>query len=325
MGAPLKDASEGFRLQCDDNGLAQQLFGPHNENLLRLEKVLNVTINVRGAALQVEGEVHAAALAHKVLTELYGLLKKGLPVYREDVDRALKILSADAGADLPRIYKESIYIAARHKVITPRSQNQRSYLETIKESDLVIAIGPAGTGKTYLAVAMAVQALMAKDVTRIILSRPAVEAGERLGFLPGDMVEKVNPYLRPLYDALYDMLDHEKIMSFMDSGVIEVAPLAFMRGRTLNSAFIILDEAQNCTPDQMKMMLTRIGHGSKAVVAGDVTQTDLAADTPSGLTDAARRLKNIKGIAIQRFSEEDVVRHELVSQIIRAYDKSGAK
>ena len=193
------------------------------------------------------------------------------------------------------------------------------------ESDLVIAIGPAGTGKTYLAVAMAVQALMSNDVTRIILSRPAVEAGERLGFLPGDMVEKVNPYLRPLYDALYDMLDHEKIMSFMGSGVIEVAPLAFMRGRTLNSAFIILDEAQNCTPDQMKMMLTRIGPGSKAVVAGDVTQTDLAADSLSGLRDAARRLKNIKGITIQRFTEEDVVRHELVSQIIRAYDESGAK
>lgn len=320
MGEPLTNSQDSFRLQCDDNELAQQLFGPHNENLHRIEKFLNVTIHQRGGSLQVEGEVSAAELAHKVLVKLYALLKKGLPVYREDIDRALKILASDGDADLTAVYKESVYIPAKRKIITPRSQNQRSYLEAIRTKDLTIAIGPAGTGKTYLAVAMAVQSLMAKEVSRIILSRPAVEAGERLGFLPGDMVEKVDPYLRPLYDALYDMLDYEKIIDFKDSGVIEVAPLAFMRGRTLNSSFIILDEAQNCTLDQVKMMLTRIGFGSKTVVAGDVTQTDLPPERPSGLIDAAKRLKKIKGVHVQYFDECDVVRHELVSRIIQAYN-----
>ncbi len=321
MDTAKTESHETLRFECDDNALAQQLFGPQNRNLLRIEEILEVRINVRGASLQIEGDLHSVDLSHRVLSQLYGLLKKGLPIYKEDVERALKILSSDQDADLSTIYKESVYITGRKKIITPRSQHQRSYLEAMQSKDLVFAVGPAGTGKTYLAVAMAVQALKAKEVSRIILSRPAVEAGEKLGFLPGDLVEKINPYLKPLYDALYDMMDHEKIMHLMDSGVIEVAPLAFMRGRTLNSAFVILDEAQNCTKEQMKMMLTRIGLDSRTVVAGDITQTDLSDERPSGLTDAIARLKGVKGIFIQEFTHEDVVRHELVARIIRAYDK----
>jgi len=322
MSVPIPRESDVFRFQCDDNELAQCLYGPQNQHLQLLEKALKVTINVRGAMLHITGDAHASSLALRIVQELYDVLKKGRPVYREDVDQALRILSADANADLQSVFRESISIPSNNKVVTPRSQNQRSYLEAMRKQDLVFAIGPAGTGKTFLAVAMAIHYLMAKKVNRIILARPAVEAGENLGFLPGDIIEKINPYLRPLYDALYQLLSYDKVRHLMETDIIEIAPLAFMRGRTLNSSFIILDEAQNCTVEQMKMLLTRIGFGSRAVVAGDVTQTDLPEHRPSGLLDAEKRLKKIPGIAFQHFTDEDVVRHELVSQIVRAYDKS---
>ncbi len=304
----------------DDNQLAQKLFGPQSENLKRLESRLKVTIHVRGTELSLEGETHDSELAEQVLHQLYGMLKNGYPVYREDIDRAVQLLSSDSDADLSEIFQRSIFIPAKKKVITPRSQNQRTYLEEIRANDLVFAIGPAGTGKTYLAVASAIHALLEKKVSRVILSRPAVEAGERLGFLPGDIAEKINPYLRPLYDALYDMMDYEQVMHFMERGVIEVAPLAFMRGRTLSSAFIILDEAQNCSSEQMKMFLTRIGSGSQAVVAGDVTQIDLPEGKKSGLLETEKLLTDIPGLVFQYFDEKDIVRHELVSKILKAYD-----
>ncbi len=321
MNPPKLHSVEAYRFQCDDHQLAQQLFGPQHNNLRFIEDKLHVTINERGGVLQISGDKHPAELAHKVLEQLYGMLKTGMPVYHEDVDRAIKILSANQDAGLTEVYNKSIHIPARKKNIMPRSQNQRSYLEAMRQQDLVFGIGPAGTGKTYLAVAMAVHLLLTKRVSRIVLSRPAVEAGEKLGFLPGDMTEKVDPYLRPLYDALYDMVEHEKVMNYIETGVIEVAPLAFMRGRTLSNSFVILDEAQNCTIQQMKMVLTRIGTGSRAVVSGDVTQTDLPKGTESGLRDAERRLKEVQGIGFQYFDQQDVVRHELVARIIQAYDK----
>ena len=325
MTAPNPQHATSYLLQCDDNQLAQQLFGPQNVNLHQIEKSLHVTLNVRGASVHIEGEPHAQELAYRVMQQLYDMLKKGQPVYREDVTQAIRILSADQNADLASVFRESIYIPAKKKVITPRNQNQRSYLEAMRTNDLVFTIGPAGTGKTYLAVAMAVHFLLSKQVQRIVLSRPAVEAGERLGFLPGDIAEKINPYLRPLYDALYDMLEPERVLHLMETDIIEIAPLAFMRGRTLNSSFIILDEAQNCTTEQMKMMLTRIGFGSRAVVAGDVTQTDLPEERASGLLDAADRLKEVNGIAFQYFNDKDVVRHELVAKIVKAYGNGRTK
>jgi phosphate starvation-inducible protein PhoH and related proteins len=309
-------------LQFEDNELAQKLYGPQNEYLKIIEEALKVNLHVRGAELKIDGDQHNGRLAFDILNQLYNLLKKNIPVYKEDVNQAIRILSSNGNTDLKQVFEEAVRIPGRKKPIVPRSQNQRTYLEAMRDNDLVFAIGPAGTGKTYLAIAMAVDYFLSKKVSRIILARPAVEAGEKLGFLPGDIAEKINPYLRPLYDALYDMIDFERVSNFLESGVIEIAPLAFMRGRTLSSSFIILDEAQNCSPDQMKMMLTRIGPGSKAVVAGDTTQIDLPREQGSGLIDVEGRLKKIPGIAFQYFSENDVVRHNLVSKIIEAYKHS---
>lgn len=259
-------------------------------------------------------------LAEKLVKSLYSILKKGHPLSYQEVDYATRILRTDNLANLEEIFLESIPIPSEKKIITPRSINQRKYLDYIKSYDIVFAIGPAGTGKTYLAMAMAVSFLIQKRVKRIVLARPAVEAGEKLGYLPGSLQEKVNPYLRPLYDALYDMMDFEKSARLIERGVIEVAPLAFMRGRTLNDSFVILDEAQNTTSEQMKMFLTRLGFSSKAVITGDITQIDLPDGKTSGLVEAKKILQDIEGIKFIYFSEKDVVRHRLVQEIIKAYE-----
>ncbi len=256
-----------------------------------------------------------------MLKQLYGLLKGGWPIYPTDVDYAVRILSGKPNADLESIFKDQVFISSKKKVITPKTVNQKAYIDGIRRYDIVFGIGPAGTGKTYLAMAMAVSYLMKKAVRRVVLARPAVEAGEHLGFLPGDLHEKVNPYLRPLYDALHDMMDFESASRLLQQGIIEVAPLAFMRGRTLNDAFVILDEAQNATSEQMKMFLTRLGFSSKAVITGDVTQTDLPVGKTSGLIEAQRILEGIEGIRFVYFSRDDVIRHPLVQEIIEAYAK----
>ncbi len=308
-------------LHFDDNRLAQELFGPDGSHLKIIEKHLPAQLLVRGGEVTVQGEEETVKLARRILTQLYLLLQRGHPVVDHDVDRAIKILSHDPHASLSDIFLDSITIPAKKKVVFPRTPGQKKYVSTILSHDLVFGIGPAGTGKTYLAMAMAVAAFLKGEFERIILTRPAIEAGEKLGFLPGDLVEKVNPYLRPLYDALHDMLDFDKTRKMLERGDIEVAPLAFMRGRTLNQAFVILDEAQNCTQEQMKMFLTRIGYRSKAVITGDMTQVDLPRDKKSGLIHANQILKNIPGIAFQYLTEQDVVRHPLVREIIKAYDQ----
>jgi len=262
-------------------------------------------------------------LARKVLEELYGVLRNGGSVEARDVHQAVRMVAEEPGIDLADAALDVLSeVGARH-AIRAKNLSQRRYVELIRSHDLVLTVGPAGTGKTYLAMAMAIAALNRHEVTRVILTRPAVEAGEKLGFLPGDLAEKVNPYLRPLYDALHDMMSFDKAKRMMERGVIEVAPLAFMRGRTLNDSFVILDEAQNTTPDQMKMFLTRLGFNSKAVVTGDITQSDLGPDARSGLAEAIEVLREVEGIAFMRFTEADVVRHPLVQAIIRAYDRVG--
>ncbi len=319
MTAPKK--REVTRLRFDDNNLARDLFGVQDQNIRTLERKLGVEIDVRGTDVSIRGEEPEVTLVQRLLQELYGMVKRGYPILGSDLERAIRLFSSNQNAGLKELMENSILVPFRNKVISPQGAHQKAYLEAIRGHDLVFGIGPAGTGKTYLAVAMAVMALIRKEVSRIILSRPAVEAGEKLGFLPGDMVEKVSPYLRPLYDALYDMMDYERIMKLIETGVIEIAPLAFMRGRTLNASFIILDEAQNCTTEQMKMFLTRLGFDSKAVVTGDVTQIDLPAGKTSGLVEAQRVLHGIAGISFQQFDEGDVVRHKLVSDIVKAYEK----
>ncbi len=260
-------------------------------------------------------------LAKSCLVQLYGLIRSGYRLYPQDVEAALRIIEDDPEADIKKVFKKEVFIVSNKKTVVPKSATQRQYLQAIKARDLVFGVGPAGTGKTYLAVAVAVSYLTQKMVKRIILVRPAVEAGEKLGFLPGDLMEKVNPYLRPLYDALHDMLDFRKVQEMLETGVIEVAPLAFMRGRTLNESFIILDEAQNTTPEQMKMFLTRMGLGSKAVVTGDVTQVDLPGTSISGLVQTQNVLSGVEGIEFVYFNEKDVIRHSLVGRIVHAYDK----
>jgi phosphate starvation-inducible PhoH-like protein len=319
MGKDLKEVP--LKLSFPDIELARQLFGEHNVNLQRIADALTVRINTRGETVSVDGDPIAAALAGNTLRQLYGLLQKGYPIYPNDIDYALRVLSADDHAQLKDIFLDTVYITAKKRAITPKSPTQKAYIDAMRQSDIVFGIGPAGTGKTYLAMAMAVAALQKGIVNRIILTRPAVEAGEALGFLPGDLTEKVDPYLRPLYDALHDMMRFEKASSLMQSGVIEVAPIAFMRGRTLNDAFIILDEAQNTTSEQMKMFLTRLGYHSKAVVTGDITQIDLPAAKSSGLVEASKILQSISAIQFVFFSHTDVVRHRLVQDIIRAYEK----
>ena len=255
-----------------------------------------------------------------MLAQLYDLLKEKYPVYPDDIGYAIRLLSSDDSINLKEIFLDTVYITSKKRLITPKSRNQKEYIDAMRSYDIVFGIGPAGTGKTYLAMAMAVAALSKNLVSRIVLTRPAVEAGETLGFLPGDLAEKVNPYLRPLYDALNDMMRFEKTSKLIERGIIEVAPLAFMRGRTLNDAFIILDEAQNTTSEQMKMFLTRIGFNSRAVITGDITQIDLPAEKPSGLIEAKNILDKVKGIKMVFFSKKDVVRHKLLQEILRAYE-----
>ncbi|MBN9343631.1 MAG: phosphate starvation-inducible protein PhoH [Caedibacter sp. 38-128] len=309
-------------VEFDDNRLLPLLFGERDQYLLKIENNLGVLIKARGNQLIITGESGSVIAAQNVLNRLYERLKKGLVVSTAEVDTALR-MTIVSHANLESQVQESfeVIIPTRRRVISPRTSGQINYIHALQRNDLVFAIGPAGTGKTYLAVATAVSALLSGQIQRIILSRPAVEAGERLGFLPGDLKEKVDPYLRPLYDALYDMLPSEQVNKRLISGEIEIAPLAFMRGRTLSKAYIILDEAQNTTVSQMKMFLTRMGEGSRMVITGDLSQIDLPPGNISGLRDSIEKLNNINGIAINYFNEDDVVRHPLVSKIVRAYDK----
>jgi phosphate starvation-inducible PhoH-like protein len=309
----------------DDLQTANVLFGAHSENLRRIARTIGVRINAKGNALTIQGEDLDVHLSKRVLNDLYVLLKKGYPLYPTDIDYAIRMISDDRTINLEDIFLDTVYISSKKKVITPKSLAQKRYIDAIRKFDLVIGIGPAGTGKTYLAMAMAVSFLMKQEVERIVLTRPAVEAGEKLGFLPGDIAEKVNPYLRPLYDALHDMMDFDRASKLVEKGVIEVAPLAFMRGRTLNDSFVILDEAQNTGSEQMKMFLTRLGFGSKAVITGDITQIDLPENKISGLIEIQGILKGIEGIEFVYFSDKDVVRHPLVQDIIKAYERMEEK
>ncbi|CAM9888551.1 unnamed protein product, partial [Discosporangium mesarthrocarpum] len=308
-------------LVFDDNGMAVALYGDGEQTLRLIERSIGVAIHARGNELGVEGEVDRVALALRVLQELYGQIERGQAVRNTDVRHVIRMLSDEPDVQLDDVY-ENILQRGSRRVIRAKNLAQRRYVDSIRKHDVAIAVGPAGTGKTYLAMAMAVAALHRKEVSRIILTRPAVEAGERLGFLPGDLAEKVDPYMRPLYDALRDMMDMEKAQRLIERGTIEVAPLAFMRGRTLNDSFVILDEAQNTTGEQMKMFLTRLGENSQAVITGDVTQIDLPAGTESGLVEATRVLQSVRGIGFIRFEPQDVVRHPLVQSIIQAYDRA---
>jgi phosphate starvation-inducible PhoH-like protein len=309
----------------EDNHLLKSLLGEYDQNLKHIEKAIPVTIHARGNSISIHGQEEHIQLARRLLQELYVLLESDHPVFAHEIDLALKMLRNDANARLKDVFLDAIHVSPRQKLISPKSVVQKRYIEAIRSFDIVIGIGPAGTGKTYLAMAMAISALVRKEIDRIILTRPAVEAGEKLGFLPGDLFEKVNPYLRPLYDALHDMMDLEKASRLLQKGVIEVAPLAFMRGRTLNDSFVILDEAQNTTAEQMKMFLTRLGFNSKAVITGDITQIDLPPGRPSGLVQIQRILDRIEGIKFVYFSEKDVVRHPLVQEIIVAYERADVR
>jgi len=297
------------------------LLGKNDEHLRTLESQYDVRITARGHDVTLKGEERQVIEAERVIRELVQMLRERPVLAASDVRSALRIAGHDAGADVRSVLADAIAVPSRRKLITPKTANQKRYLDAIRAHDLVVAIGPAGTGKSYLAVAMAVSALVKREVARIILTRPAVEAGERLGFLPGDVVEKVHPYLRPLYDALYDMLEPDKVTSLTEKGAIEIAPLAYMRGRTLNDAFIILDEAQNTTSEQMKMFLTRLGFNAKMVITGDITQVDLPLNRQSGLIEIQTVLQGIDGIRFIYFDDRDVVRHDLVSAIVRAYDR----
>ena len=301
------------------------LFGAYDDNLRQLESLLNVRIRTQGHELMVEGDAASTAKVARLVEQIGALIGEGHSISDKDVKTAAQLMAEDATVDLRDYFlKDGQLRTAGKRRIAAKSANQRRYLEAIDQHDIVFGIGPAGTGKTYLAMAQAVSYLLAKKVSRIVLCRPAVEAGEKLGFLPGDLQEKVNPYLRPLYDALYDMLDVEKAEKYLERGAIEVAPLAFMRGRTLSDAFVILDEAQNTTTEQMKMFLTRLGSGSKAVVTGDVTQIDLPGGRMSGLVQAMEVVGKVDGISFIYFDERDVVRHKLVQAIVKAYDAYGS-
>jgi len=301
---------------------ARALFGIHDENLKSIEKALGVQIVSRGDELLVEGDPAQVQKLENIFQQFSDLAEGGYQISAGDLRVALRLLRQDPNVSLKDFFVHAVLQPSRSKRVMPRSLHQLSYIKAIEASDIVLGIGPAGTGKTYLAVAMAVAAFHQKKVNRIILARPAVEAGEKLGFLPGDLQEKINPYLRPLYDALYDMMEPEKVVQLIERGSIEIAPIAFMRGRTLNDSFVIMDEAQNTTSEQMKMFLTRIGFGSKAVVTGDITQIDLPPLKMSGLVEAIDLLSDINGIEFVYFDETDVVRHPLVQSIIRAYDRA---
>lgn len=308
-----------------DNDLAVRLFGDRGDNLKKVEKKLGVEINTRGSLVIITGAPDKAELAERLVLDLYDLLAKGYSMSTHDLDYAVRMALAGRQMKLSDVFMDTVFVSYRKKVIAPKSVTQKRYVDAIRRNDIVFGIGPAGTGKTYLAMAMAVAALTSKEVDRIILTRPAVEAGEKLGYLPGDLAAKVDPYLRPLYDALHDMIDFEKAQKLLERGTIEVAPLAFMRGRTLNDSFIILDEAQNTTIEQMKMFLTRLGFGSKAVITGDITQIDLPLAKPSGLVEAQKILEDVEGIEFVAFSETDVVRHPLVQKVVMAFEKMEQK
>ena len=311
-----------MNLHFNDVEEAKALFGPHNEHLKAIEGKLEVKVHTKGGNVVIEGDELDVELAGRLLRELHKLLQRGYPIYVSDIDFALRILSSNRSINLEDIFLDTVYISSQKKVVTPKSVVQKEYIDTMRTHDMVIGIGPAGTGKTYLAMAMALSSLTKKEVQRIVLTRPAVEAGEKLGFLPGDLYEKVNPYLRPLYDALHDMMDFDHASKLMERGIIEVAPLAFMRGRTLNDSFVILDEAQNTKPEQMKMFLTRMGFGSKVVITGDITQVDLPDGKQSGLIQIQNVLKKVQGIKFVYFSDKDVIRHPLVQDIIKAYEEA---
>ncbi|NLI83379.1 MAG: PhoH family protein [Deltaproteobacteria bacterium] len=309
------------QVSFEDNRLVQQLAGVRNGHLKVIEKQLNVRIHLRGNQFTISGDAPDVELVVQLLGDLAELIQRGYPLFSSDILYAIRILSESSRANLKDIFLDQVFVASNKRTVSPKSLKQKEYIEAIRSFDIVFGIGPAGTGKTYLAMAMAGAAMAKEQVRRIVLVRPAVEAGEKLGFLPGDLAEKVNPYLRPLYDALHDMMEFEKASNLIQRGVIEVAPLAFMRGRTLNDAFVILDEAQNTTSEQMKMFLTRLGLGSKAVITGDITQIDLPENKLSGLVEAIQLLKGIDAIRFVFFTNRDVVRHRLVQEIIQAYER----
>jgi len=307
-------------LSYDDAEAFREICGPNDEHLKVLQELLGVTIDVRGNTLAISGPLHDLEVAREALDQFYELAKKGHNIFASDIARGLQIVSqGPAGQRMIDVFLDSIHVPTAKRKIAPKNLNQKRYIDAIRQNPLTFGVGAAGTGKTYLAMAMAVSALLAHDIKRIILTRPAVEAGEKLGFLPGDMAEKVNPYLRPLYDALYDMLELTRVQKLQAENAIEIAPLAFMRGRTLNDAFVILDEAQNATREQMRMFLTRLGFNTKTIVTGDVTQTDLPDRDRSGLAHAISLLRDVSGVAVVEFSAADVVRHPLVQRIIVAY------
>jgi len=310
-------------VQFDDNQAAKILLGENDKHLRYIEQSLLIDAHARGNEVTLLGAPEAVDLARKLLVQLYELARRGLPLSIQDVETGVSFLRENPAANLRQVFLESAIVATGRRRVMPKSPAQKRYIATIQDHDIVFGIGPAGTGKTYLAMAMAISALGRREVSRVVLARPAVEAGEKLGFLPGDLAEKVNPYLRPLYDALHDMMDFEKSAKLMERGVIEVAPLAFMRGRTLNDSFVILDEAQNTTSEQMKMFLTRLGFNSRAVITGDVTQIDLPQGRMSGLIEAQKILSGIPGIEFVYFTEKDVVRHRLVQAVIKAYENYG--
>ncbi len=324
-GPSLKNTERTRSLDFEDPALLLRLSGPHSALLREVAEQSGAQVSLRGNSIQIGGREADVEVAHAFLEGAMGLLEAGVDVGVSDVAHSLRSLRKDPSRPLSDLLDQVILVTPRRKPIAPKTPAQRAYIQAIKSHDLTFGIGPAGTGKTYLAMAMAAAALVQRRVKRIVLTRPAVEAGERLGFLPGDLAEKVNPYLRPLYDALNDMLDYDRIKLMRERGEIEVAPLAFMRGRTLNDAFVILDEAQNATTDQMKMFLTRLGYGSTAVVTGDMTQSDLPRGSRSGLRQARDILGNVKGIGFAEFTDVDVVRHPLVQRIVVAYDAYDAE
>lgn len=304
----------------EDNGAIMELYGEHNENLKEIENIFGVSIYSRGGKITIKGGSEKVESSTKFLNEIYNIITKGYKLELGDIEPAARIVIEDK-IPLEEIFLDTVCISTRKRIIAPKSITQKIYIEAIRKNDIVFGIGPAGTGKTYLAMAMAVSAFLNREVNRIILTRPAVEAGEKLGFLPGDLSQKVDPYLRPLFDALFDMMDIEKSSRLIEKGAIEIAPLAFMRGRTLNDAFVILDEAQNTTSLQMKMFLTRLGFSSKAVITGDTTQVDLGQNDKSGLLEVEWLLKGIEEISFVYFTKRDVIRHPLVKRIIEAYEK----
>ncbi|MDP2921900.1 MAG: PhoH family protein [Candidatus Omnitrophota bacterium] len=309
-------------IDISNNDEARQLFGSFDENLKTVESNFGVKIVSRGEKLAIKGAKRSVDNSARLLEEMLFVIRRGGAIKRDELSYSIRSFKINPGVDLEAIYLDRIEVSSRRQFITPKTQGQKKYIDAIREHDIVFGVGPAGTGKTYLAMAMAVNALKRREVSRIILTRPAIEAGESLGYLPGDLYQKVTPYLRPLYDALYDMMEISEIQDSIERGVIEVAPLAYMRGRTLNDSFIILDEAQNSTTEQMKMFLTRLGFDSKTVITGDNTQSDLPSGRESGLTQVQKILSRIKGIAFAYFTGEDVVRHSLVQEIIKAYEEN---